>query len=173
MAWDHGQVVGENSNDNAFDSSSVVKNRDGSVIERTEWLIDATSGVTLGDLQTDIDAILSNQAGDETVSSYNLPNDTAENTLLEITNTKRLKIDSVWLDFVNLAQAVTIKVYHKIDATNYRQYDTFSWGTTEEDGVLISGITINNDWKITITSTIAQGEIKAIPYNIIKTTMEA
>lgn len=120
-----------------------------------------------------INDILSNQSGSETVSSYNLPNDTAENTLLEITNTKRLKLDSVWLDFVNLVQDVTIKVYHKIDATTYRQYDIFSWGTSEEDGVLIRNVTINNDWKITITSTIAQGGIKTIPYNVIKTTMEA
>lgn len=44
MAWDRGPVIGENSNDNAFDSSSVVKNRDGSVLERTEWIIDALGG---------------------------------------------------------------------------------------------------------------------------------
>lgn len=124
-------------------------------------------------IHENVSDILTNQSGSETVSSYNLPNDTAENTLLEITNTKRLKLDSVWLDFVNLVQDVTIKVYHKINATTYRQYDTFSWGTSEEDGVLLRDVTINNDWKITITSTIAQGAIKAIPYNVIKTTMEA
>ena len=124
-------------------------------------------------IHENVSDILSNQSGSETVSSYNLPNDTAENTLLEITNTKRLKLDSVWLDFVNLVQDVTIKVYHKIDATTYRQYDTFSWGTSEEDGILLRDVTINNDWKITITSTVAQGAIKAIPYNVIKTTMEA
>ena len=124
-------------------------------------------------IHENVSDILSNQSGSETVSSYNLPNDTAENTLLEITNTKRLKLDSVWLDFVNLVEDVTIKVYHKIDATTYRQYDTFSWGTSEEDGILLRDVTINNDWKITITSTIAQGAIKAIPYNVIKTTMEA
>ena len=124
-------------------------------------------------IHENVSDILSNQSGSETVSSYNIPNDTAENTLLEITNTKRLKLDSVWLDFVNLVQDVTIKVYHKIDATTYRQYDTFSWGTSEEDGILLRDVTINNDWKITITSTIAQGVIKAIPYNVIKTTMES
>ena len=124
-------------------------------------------------IHENVSDILTNQSGSETVSSYNLPNDTAENTLLEITNTKRLKLDSVWLDFVNLVQDVTIKVYHKIDATTYRQYDTFSWGTSEEDGILLRDVTINNDWKITITSTIAQGAIKAIPYNVIKTTMES
>ena len=122
---------------------------------------------------TTLSAILTNQAGEEDTGSYNLPNDTDENIAIEITNSKRLKLDSVWLDFNTLVQDVTIKVYHKIDGTNYRQYDEFSWATTEEDGVLLSDITINNDWKLTITSPVAQGSIVAIPYNVIKTTMEA
>ena len=123
-------------------------------------------------LLTKLNDLLANQAGEEETGSYNLPNDTAENTVLEITNTKRVRLDAVWLDFVNLVQDVTIKVYHKIDGTNYREYDSFSWATSEEDGVLLKNITINNDWKITVTSTVAQGSIVAIPYNVIKTTME-
>ncbi|MCK4824052.1 hypothetical protein KA005_50330 [bacterium] len=120
-----------------------------------------------------LDAILANQAGEETTGSYNLPNDLVENTVIEITGTKRVKLDSIWLDFVNLLQDVTIKVYHKVDGTNYRQYDTYNWATTEEDGVLIRDVTVNNDWKLTVTSAVAQGGIKAIPYNVIKTPMEA
>ena len=111
--------------------------------------------------------------GAETTGTYNLPNDTAENTAIEITTTNRRRLDSIWLDFVNLSQDVTIKVYHKIDGANYRQYDEFSWGTAEEDGVLITDVTINNDWKLTITSTVAQGGIVAVPYNVIYSPMEA
>ena len=109
----------------------------------------------------------------ETISSTDLPNDTTENNIIEVTTTKRMRLDSVWLDFVNLVQDVTIKVYHKIDGTNYRQYDSFSWSTSEEDGIFLHDITINGNWKLTVTSSVAQGEIKAIPYNVIKTTMEA
>lgn len=119
-----------------------------------------------------IDKLVTNLAGSELISSENLPNDTTENTIIEITTTSRQRLDSVWLDFVNLVQDVTIKVYHKIDGTNYRQYDEYSWATTDEDGVAISNITINNDWKLTVTSPIAQGGIVAIPYNYIITTME-
>jgi len=119
-----------------------------------------------------IDKLISNLAGFELVSSENLPNDTAENTIIEITTSSRQKLDSIWLDFVNLVQDVTIKVYHKIDGANYRQYDEYSWSVTEEDGILISNVTINNDWKLTVTSTIAQGSILAIPYNYIITQME-
>ena len=124
-------------------------------------------------LLTKLKSIIANQAGEETTGSYNLPNDTAENMAIEITNAKRLKLDSVWLDFNTLVQDVTIKVYHKIDGTNYRQYDEFSWATTEEDGILIRDVTVNNDWKLTVTSAVAQGAIKAIPYNVIKHPMEA
>jgi len=116
--------------------------------------------------------VLDRLSGAETVSSYNLPNDTVENTAIEITTTSRQRFDSIWLDFVNLVQDVTIKVYTKIDGTNYRQYDKYLWSTSDEDGVFIKVVTINNDWKLTITSTIAQGGIIAIPYNIIKTIME-
>ena len=116
--------------------------------------------------------MVSTGSGEETVSSTNLPNDTAENTIITITTGARQIIDSVWLDFVNLVQDVTIKIYHKVDGTNFRQYDEFSWSTSEEDGVLLRDITINNDWKLTVTSTVAQGGIKAIPYNYIITPME-
>lgn len=151
-------AIGENNSNNEFDSSSVASNRDGSVLERAEWIINT---------------IIANQAGEEVIDSYNLPNDTAENIAIEVASTKRLKLDSVWLDFNTLVQDVIIKVYHKIDGTTYRQYDEFSWVTSEEDGILIKDITINSDWKLTVTSTVAQGAIKVIPYNVIKTIMEA
>lgn len=109
----------------------------------------------------------------ETTGICNLPNDTAENTAIEITTTKRRRIDGIWLDFNALIQDVTIKVYHKIDGVTYRQYDEFSWSTAEEDGVFISDVTINNDWKLTITSTIAQGGVITIPCSIIYTPLEA
>jgi len=114
-----------------------------------------------------------NSAGAETTGSYNLPNDTAENTVIEVTTTKRRRLESVWLDLTNLAQDITIKVYHKIDGATYRQYNEYAWATTDEDGFQLSSLAINNDWKLTITSPVAQGAIKAIPYNIIYTPMEA
>ena len=118
-----------------------------------------------------IDKLVVNLAGSELISSENLPNDTAENTIIKITTTSRQRLDSIWLDFVNLVQDVTIKVYHKIDETNYWQYDEYSWLNTDEDGVIISNITINNDWKLTVTSPITQWGIAAIQYNYIITTI--
>ena len=130
-------------------------------------------GTQLPDSKSLYDVVVIDRlSGTETISSYDLPDDLVENTAIEIVTGSRQKLESIWLDFVNLVQNVTIKVYHQIDGTNYRQYDTYYWVTTDEDGVLIKNLTINNDWKLTITNAVAQGAIKAIPYNIIKTQME-
>ena len=94
----------------------------------------------------------------------------SETTLKEITTTSRMEIKSIWLDLVNLTANATIKLYHKIDGTNYRVFETDSWATSDDDGVLIRGFTINNDFKITITGGESAGV--DIPYNIIYQTME-
>ena len=95
----------------------------------------------------------------------------AETTLKEITTSTRIKIESIWLDLTLLVTAdATIKLYHKIDGTNYRVFETDAWALTDDDGVLITGFTINNDFKITITGGEAAGV--SIPYNIIYQVME-
>ena len=95
-----------------------------------------------------------------------------ETTLKEITTTKRIEIKSIWLDLTLLVTAgATIKLYHKIDGSTYRVFETDAWALTDDDGVLITGFTINNDFKITITGGEAAGV--NIPYNIIYQPMES
>jgi len=94
-----------------------------------------------------------------------------ETTLKEIVTTKRIEIKSIWLDLNNLTANATIKVYHKVDASTYRIFDTLSWlFATDDKGVLIEGFTINNDFKVTLTGT--EGAGVNIPYNIIYQPME-
>jgi hypothetical protein len=94
-----------------------------------------------------------------------------ETTLKEIVTTKRIEIKSIWLDLNNLTANATLKLSHKVDATTYRVFETLSWLFASDDkGVLITGFTINNDFKITITGT--EGAGVNIPYNIIYQTME-
>lgn len=95
-----------------------------------------------------------------------------ETTIKEITPvTKRTEIKSIWLDLTLLVTAgATIKMYHKIDGTNYRVFETDSWALSDDDGVLINGFVINNDFKITLTGGEAAGV--NIPYNIVYQTME-
>ena len=95
----------------------------------------------------------------------------AETTLKEIVTATRVKIESIWLDLTLLVTAdAIIKLYHKIDGTNYKVFETDAWALTDDDGVLITGFTINNDFKITITGGEAAGV--SIPYNIIYQVME-
>lgn len=95
----------------------------------------------------------------------------AETTLKEITSTTRTEIKSIWLDFTLLVtEAATIKIYHKIDGTNYKLFEADAWALTDNDGVLIDGFIINNDFKITLTGGEAAGVV--IPYNIIYQEME-
>jgi len=95
----------------------------------------------------------------------------AETTLKEIVTSTRVKIESIWLDLTLLVTAgATIKLYHKIDGTNYKVFETDAWALADDDGVLITGFTINNDFKITITGGEAAGVV--IPYNIIYQVME-
>lgn len=116
--------------------------------------------------------IWGNQTGNTTAASYNLPNDTAENTAITITITSRRFIDNIYLDFVNLVQNVTVRIKNEIDDATARTLDTIAWTTADDDGVLIAGFATDTDTTITIESPVAQGAIKAIPYRIIWRQME-
>ncbi len=94
-----------------------------------------------------------------------------ETTLKEIVTTTRIEIKSIWIDLNNLTANATIKLYHKVDGTNYRVFETLTWAfATDDKGVLITGFSINNDWKISITGT--EGVAKDVPYAIIYQVME-
>lgn len=94
-----------------------------------------------------------------------------ETTLKEIVTTARIEIKSIWLDLNNLTANATLKLYTKVDGTNYRVFETEPWYFASDDkGVLITGFSINNDFKITITGS--EGAGVNIPYNIVYQTME-
>lgn len=97
---------------------------------------------------------------------------TAAKTLIkEITTTTRVDIKGIWLDLTLLVTAgATIELEHKIDGSTYRVFETDSWGLADDDGVFITGFSINNDFKISITGGEAAGV--NIPYNIIYQNME-
>ncbi|MBW2561368.1 MAG: hypothetical protein JRE40_11005, partial [Deltaproteobacteria bacterium] len=78
----------------------------------------------------------------ETTGTFSFDETNAgEQTVFTLTITSRSKIGGIWLDFSNLTQDVTIRVKHQIDGANYRTFQTSSWATTDDDGVLIEGFT--------------------------------
>jgi hypothetical protein len=95
----------------------------------------------------------------------------AKTTIYELATTDRIKINSIWLDLSLLVTAgATIILEHKIDGINYKVFETDSWLLADDDGVLITGFTIQHDFKISITG--GEGAGVNIPYSIIYTTME-
>ncbi len=138
-------VTGQDTSSNP----NISANADGSVMERLEYIQDHVAAHT------------------EAQTSYNLPNDTAENTLHEFTITKRTHIHEFAMDFTNLVQSVTVKIYKKIDGTNYKELygSALAWTTANVDGIDLGGLSAQDDVKITIQSGTAQGAIKAIPYS--------
>ena len=92
----------------------------------------------------------------------------AEQDLVEIALTARALVGSIWLDFVNVTQDTTIRVYHKIDGTNYREFYSPGWAdASDSDGVLIDGFTAQGDIKISLQCTGDGVGLVDVPYAVV------
>ncbi len=98
-----------------------------------------------------------------------------EQTVVELTTSTRKTLHGIWLDMVNLTQDGTVKVYHKIDGTNYRLFKTVAFTVlTDPDGLYIAldcGIT--SDLKVTYTEGADETAARDIPYSVVYDVREA
>lgn len=86
-----------------------------------------------------------------------LPNNTTETDVFEVTGITKPTQVIATLDLVNATTNKTIKVYEKIDGTNYRSINAEeNWTTADEDGVRIE-FTAQADYKVTVTNGSAEG----------------
>lgn len=102
----------------------------------------------------------------ETIT-YTHASSTTETDLVEYTSLKELITTN--LDFVNLAQITTIKVYDKVDGTNYRLLSTKVYPTDYDTDIIVVAVILDGggqDMKITLTSGTVEGSTKNIPANI-------
>jgi len=94
-----------------------------------------------------------------------------EQTVVEVTPTTAEVVHGMWLDLVNMTQNGTIKVYHKIDGTNYREIESFDFTVaTDSDGFFIDK-TFGfgpSQYKITYTEGVDEGADRNIPYRFIR-----
>lgn len=131
-------AIGADNNNNAFASTNVAANRDGSVLERTEQIIQ-TVGIWTGPTNT----------GAVTCATA------AETTLLEVTGITAPTQVIVTLNLKNLTANATLAVYEHVSSgagTEYQKIDpTHSWTTSDQDGFRIEFNAID-DYKITITT---------------------
>ena len=106
--------------------------------------------------------------------------DGGEQDVVEITPTTRIKITGIWLDLSNMTQNGTVKLYHKIDGTNYRQLSIY--GTEQSyaftvadtiDGFFIPyNFIVNSDFKVTYEEGGDEGAARDIVYNVFYDVVE-
>jgi len=101
-----------------------------------------------------------------TDDTYSLPNDVAENTAFTIAITRPTKLNTLWLNMVNLVQNATVrvKVWDSITAA-YVTIETFPWTIGMDDGIYLREITVNSNVQVSVQSAIAQGAAMDIYYH--------
>jgi hypothetical protein len=139
---------------------------------RLDLLIDELT--TQGDTnETKLDSVISVTECGEDAGTYSYLDAGGEQTILEQTITTRREIKNIWLDSTNLTQDGTWILYHKINAGNYPEFDRGEFVVADDsDGLLIPGMTVNNDWKITWTEGADEGAARTIPYTVIYQELE-
>ncbi len=102
-------------------------------------------------------------------SSFTYLDSGGEKTIFEIIGSSKTYISQIILDLVNMTQNGTVKLYSKIDGTNYREIKSYSFTVlTDSDGLIIDlKIPINKTFKITYSEGIDEGADRIIPYNYV------
>lgn len=77
------------------------------------------------------------------------------------------KIETIYLDLVNLTQNCTIRVYHQIDGATFRVIETFNWTTGMDDGVYFRDIAVDAPVRVTVQSAILEGAVRNVPWKYI------
>ncbi len=94
-----------------------------------------------------------------------------EQDSLELTPTELTEYAIVLLDMNALVQDTTVRVYIKIDGTNYRLISSAIFPTdfpTNAKGVPIELYPMSVDWKITLQSGVTEGVSRDIPFRYVR-----
>lgn len=76
-------------------------------------------------------------------------------------------VNAIWIDMVNVTQDSAIRVYHKIDGTNYRLFQENNWVVADDDGILIDGFLAYDDVRLTIQCAGGGIGNVNVPYGIV------
>jgi hypothetical protein len=91
----------------------------------------------------------------------------AEQDAFEVSLSARTVIGSIWLDLVNVTQNSTVRVYHKIDGTNYRLFASTAWVLADPDGFWIEGFTARDDVKVSLQCGGGGAGTVDVPYAVV------
>lgn len=79
----------------------------------------------------------------------------------------RTKVNSIWIDMVNVTENVDIRLYHEIDGTTERLFQENAWVVADDDGVLIDGFTVSGDFRIVLICGGGGAGNVDIPYTVV------
>ena len=101
--------------------------------------------------------------------TYTYTNAGGEQTVIEITGATKKLMSGLSMDFSELTQNGTLKIYSKVDDTNYRLVSTHDFTVaTDSDGILFNySLPVNIDLKITYTESTDEGADRDIPFSYI------
>jgi len=120
------------------------------------------------DLATQIAALGAVALITETTGTFSFDETNAgEQTVFTLTITARSKIGGIWLDAVNCTRDLTIRVKHQIDGATFRTFQTSSWATTDDDGILIEGFTAYRNVQLTLQCDGLGAGVVSIPYSVV------
>jgi len=109
-----------------------------------------------------------------TIGVHAHANNTNEQTVFENTDAVDCIVPGVSIDVSGLAKNTTLRLYHKIDGTNYRLLGSWEWNSGMDDGIYIQGPFIfYNDFKLTMQSGATEGGVVNCPYYYIATGLPA
>jgi len=133
-------------------------------VSREVWISTETRAVLVDNLK-----------GYETSGTITHPAGTDETDALEVTPAELTEYYALLLDMSALTQNTTIRIYIKIDGTNYRMVDSAVFPTdfpTNAEGVPIALYPMSVPWKITLQSAVSEGADREIPYRYARRSME-
>lgn len=90
-----------------------------------------------------------------------------EQTAFTLTIAARAVIGGIWLDMVNVTQSTTLRVYHQIDGTNYREFQENAWVIADSDGVLFDGFNAYRNVRVTLQCGGGGGGSVDVPYVVV------
>jgi hypothetical protein len=108
-------------------------------------------------------------ASDESESTYSYTSGTSEQTLVEITTATRKTLNGVWLDMSNITTTGVIRLYYKINGSDYREFVSYPYDASiDNDGFFANlNMGIDHDFKVTYQADSSEGADRDISYAII------
>lgn len=129
----------------------------------------STIDTVVDTILTNTSTLLSNTT--EVSGFYNLSASGGPHTVFTIGITERKRLNSLFLDLINLSYRNNIHIDHKIDGTNYRTFVNMTWATTDDDGMYFNkNLAFSHDVRLTMSNGTSANA--TVPYSYILESME-